>query len=138
MNSIYVKVMGTPKILIDGKEVRISRKRVCAILYYLLCRNDTVSRNELAELLWPDSDISGKLLSIHLSHLKKALGSDVIQTDGTNVIISPNIMTDVFEEVPSCNKDYINSPLIFLEGFSLPDCPNYEKWISETRKTKEN
>ena len=55
MAELYVKMLGSPSVQVDGQSVAFPYRKADALLYYLIFRKKA-ARSELAGLLWADSD----------------------------------------------------------------------------------
>src|ERR687886_942670 len=83
---LSIQLLGRPKVSLEGREVRFGRKKALALLCYLAAKREKRSRDELAELLWPQSDErrARKDLRSTLSRLRKTLGEDGARGDGSS------------------------------------------------------
>ena len=137
---IYLKLLGSPQIYCDGTPVKVSRKRVRALLFYLAVQK-SVPRSRLAFVFWPDRDpmVANNNLNIHISYLKNALGESVITSDADFISINPAIVSDVQQFDALAGKKEEDSMLEalnlfhgpFLDGFSLQNAQPFEQWSME-------
>ena len=142
-NRIRVELLGAPRVFDNGAPVSISRKRVRAILYYLVAERAPFARAKLAWMLWPDKDsaTANRNLSIHLSYLKNALDEDVVEASPYGVGIASNVDSDVAEfftfSASGSNDDAIAVHRLFrgdfLEGFALKDAEPFQRWVDSQR-----
>jgi predicted ATPase/DNA-binding SARP family transcriptional activator len=58
MPRLSLSFLGTPRVEIDGKLIRINRRKAVALLAYLAVTQQRHSRDSLATLLWPEADQS--------------------------------------------------------------------------------
>ena len=75
-----LRVLGPPEVLdADENPVSLSHGKPMAVLIYVACASSPVSRDELADLLWPDADRQKGRHSVRqaLWVLKNALGDDI-------------------------------------------------------------
>jgi DNA-binding SARP family transcriptional activator len=75
-----LQVLGPPQVLDDaGAPVSLSLGKPLAVLIYVACSTSPVSRDHLADLLWPDADRQKGRHSVRqaLWVLKNALGDDI-------------------------------------------------------------
>jgi len=56
MSELRFSLFGTPRFECDGEPVKITRRKVTALLAYLAVTGQPHSREAVATLLWPDSD----------------------------------------------------------------------------------
>jgi predicted ATPase/class 3 adenylate cyclase len=59
MSNLRLLLFGTPRLECDGTPVKITRRKVTALLAYLAVTGQPRSREALATLLWPDTDATG-------------------------------------------------------------------------------
>jgi hypothetical protein len=83
---LSIRLLGPPKVSLEGRAVRFGRKKALALLCCLAAERGKRSRGELAELLWPQSDgrRARKDLRSTLSRLRKTLGEDGARGDGSS------------------------------------------------------
>lgn len=146
-DKIFIKLLGSPQIYCDGVPIKVSRKRVRALLFYLVVQQ-SVPRSRLAYIFWPDRDptVANNNLNIHISYLKNALGESVITSDADFISINPAIASDVqrFDALAG-EKDeeailealkLFHGP--FLDGFSLQNAQPFEQWRMEMEAYNNN
>ncbi|MBC8160633.1 MAG: AAA family ATPase [Roseiflexaceae bacterium] len=137
-------LLGPPQILHDGRPLEISRRKSRAVLFYLAVRHTPATRDQLLTLFWPDHERAAaqQLLRTTLHGLRKALGAALLITPDT-VALSQEIPIDCrrFEQqiglrVPAeqlaLSLALYRGPL--LEGFSLPDGEQFERWVQFERE----
>ena len=81
------------EILLDEKPIKISRRIERAVIYYLAGEHRSVSRAELIDLLWPDSDEldTRAALRTALSRLRRELPNpDILITDRDQISLDLN------------------------------------------------
>jgi DNA-binding SARP family transcriptional activator len=135
-----------------GQQVVIPRRNVRGVLYYLAAQSQPVSRDHLCLLFWldlPEANARRNLTRL-LTHLRMALPDpSILVTDENFVSLDPAwIWCDVFEfkrqstpgqktaeELEEAVQLYRAS---FLVGFDLPDCLEFEHWISRERAALES
>ncbi len=61
MSGLALYLLGSPRLELDGDEIRVSRRKVVALLSYLAVTRRTHSRDVLATLFWPEYDQSHAL-----------------------------------------------------------------------------
>ena len=98
MPDLSIYLFGTPRVMIDGTERYISRRKANAILAYLALTQLPHNRDALATLFWPDYDQSGARDNLRrtLSALNSALDRKWLDADRTTVRlrIGPNLSVD--------------------------------------------
>ncbi|QTF90876.1 hypothetical protein [Halomonas sp. BM-2019] len=118
------------------------------MLAYLALAGRPVSRNLLAELLWPEAPAGDGRASLRraLHRLQQRLGSGVILGTPDTIALAPEVVaaTDavVFREQLARSRDAADAPASlallrraealyrddFLAGFGIPECPDFEDW----------
>lgn len=73
-DKLTISLLGPPVINFRGKAIRIQRRKVRYLLYYLACQETPVTRANLCDLFWPDCDENEarKNLRETLSNLRNA------------------------------------------------------------------
>lgn len=86
-----LRLMGSPTLTVRGADVHINRRKAVALLAYLAVTGRAHSRDALAELLWPDVDVSvGRgYLRRRLSQVNRLLGGDGIEADWETAQLNP-------------------------------------------------
>lgn len=134
---IKAKLFGLGEIYVDGKKVKFSYSKVEGFIYYMLIQK-TVSRSEMAGLLWPeDSEKTAKKnLRNVLYHTRKAMGKDFILTPN-NTVLQLNEDLDIETDLEEYLKDPKAKSYLyqgdFLQGFNLRDSEEYEYWVHNKR-----
>jgi DNA-binding SARP family transcriptional activator/TolB-like protein len=122
---------------------RIAQRRQLALLAYLgLHAGRPVSRDRLLALLWPESstDRARRNLADCVYLVRKALGEEAVVSAGDDLLLDPGrVETDaakfrarLAEGDPESVVALYHGP--FLDGFHLPDAPDYEDWLSRERE----
>lgn len=94
-----LNILGTPEVIDpSGELVPLPLGKPFALLAYLVVRGEPVSRNELAELLWPDSPSGRQSVRQALATVKRLLTSEAFaETDP--VRLSALVLTSDFDEL---------------------------------------
>jgi DNA-binding SARP family transcriptional activator len=81
-----IKLLGSPKVSMEGRAARFGTKKALALLCYLAAEGGSHPRKELAELLWPKSDRRSARTDLRttLSRLRKTLGKDALVARGNS------------------------------------------------------
>ncbi|WP_028257179.1 AfsR/SARP family transcriptional regulator [Veillonella montpellierensis] len=139
---LEVNLLGTPRIIKDGKEMFFSYNKVNALVYYIIIKK-SVMRDELGGLLWPDKTevIARKNLRNALYEAKKLLGENVFISPVKSVI-QLNEETNIFIDVDRFLLAPIDNIKLykgeFLQGFFTKGSVSYEEWyLSERRRIKQ-
>ena len=156
-----LRLLGSPGISRDGKPVRLHQKHLALLAFLAMEREKPHERSFLSDLFWPellksraDNNLRWALhslrktwnnanphplLSVTRTHVALQ-PNPMLRTDAHGLIIPPDscpIFHDP-EDCPECRARTsgtlreIRGP--FMEGFSLPDCEEFENWITGTRE----
>jgi DNA-binding SARP family transcriptional activator len=147
-----LKLFGIPQIEYDEGILDIRRRKSLAILAYIGVANRTVSRDFLADLLWPDaepelarSSLRTALYTLTSSHTVKWLQVDKFQIslDSTLVETDCTLFSQYISQsrqhrhengdlCETCCKWLTNAEALyqggFLADFSQPDSATFENW----------
>ncbi len=163
MGLLEIRLLGPFQANIGGEEVTdIRSDKVRALLAYLVVEADQPHRREkLAGLLWPGYPESSARASLRraLADLRKALrpvvddqGAHSHYLDVTRQTIQFVKTSDAWVDVTVFNSLVRSLPSIreetlvsleeavalycgeFMEGFSLPDSPEFEQWLLQNRE----
>ena len=70
--------------LLDGKEIALAPKEIALLELLLHNRNRVMSKEMLEQKLYSwDEDVSSNAIEVHVHHLRKKLGKDIIKTVNT-------------------------------------------------------
>jgi predicted ATPase/DNA-binding SARP family transcriptional activator len=151
--SLFVGLLGPPEVSWAGATLSIMRRQTRALLYRLAVHLSPVPRTQLGYLFWPDvPDTTARRNLTHLlTLLRRALPRpDLLLTDGETVAFDPQHVAsdaDTFVRLTSTADaqarpsalahalDLYRGP--FLDGFALPDCPEFEAWLDLERSAWE-
>jgi DNA-binding SARP family transcriptional activator/tetratricopeptide (TPR) repeat protein len=119
----------------DGQPVSIDTRKAIAVLAVLAVEGRPVRRDTLAGLLWPESTQERARASLRrtLSALRSAIGADGVSADRevVGLDLAPDVVDVVQFELLSTTAPTEALALYrgpFLEGFSVPDAPDFEDW----------
>ena len=140
MAALSLLLLGQPRVEVRGAEIVLHRRKVLALLAYLAVTSRPHSRDELAELLYPnrDRDHSFGDLRQSLSYLRDLIGESWIDAGSRTISLrtGKGLVIDVVE-FQRLLKHGDRSHLArgarlyrggFLSGFYLKDCPTFETW----------
>lgn len=132
-----LRCMGQPALFApNGDPIRFRTKKHLALLVYLAVeelRNHR--RDRLAELLWPKAETAEARhsLATALSILRPLFGIDALTTSREHVSLDRDRLSLDLERLVS--KDVLGSETSgaldvapFLEGFDIPDAPEFAMW----------
>lgn len=152
MSKLVCQFFGSPHFFVNGCIVKPDRRKAVALAAFLAVHGKPVSRERLADLLWPDYGRHSALASLRrtLSAMGKILGKFWFKADRQTICFVPGkeIHVDVLtfqsrvsrggSDGNSVKKNEFNpqdleqaalvynSP--FLSGFSLDDAPGFDDW----------
>ncbi|MBC8162269.1 MAG: hypothetical protein H7Z42_13745, partial [Roseiflexaceae bacterium] len=147
--TVYITLLGTPALIADGESIPFERRKTIALLAYLLVSGGPQRRDQLATLLWPEADSASAR-----ANLRRALAELTglirpwlnVSTDAIEVQPDQRLTSDVqqFRLLLGClePRDSALTPICkaqieqavalyradFLDGFVLPDSPDFEEW----------
>jgi DNA-binding SARP family transcriptional activator len=129
------RVLGRLEVVEDGRVVPVERQRARAVLAFLLLRgNETVSGERLIDEIWgpePPKSAAASLQN-YVSHLRKALGRDVLVTEpgGYLLRVDPErfdlarferLVADARRSAPRDRADKLRAALALWRGPALED-----------------
>ena len=130
-----MRLLGAPEVLVDGRTAAMDTRKAIAVLAVIAIEGRPVRRDTLAGMLWPEAsqDRARATLRRTLSTLRGAIGADALIADREVVELGLDAgAVDVVaferlaESEPERALDLYRGP--FLEGFSVPDAPEFEEW----------
>ena len=132
MQKITAELLGSGRILLDGKQVNLPFKQAEALVYYLLVEKETF-RPKLADIIWGDSADEHKVQSNMRNAIyviRREFGRDFLVGASKNVIqINPEIRIDL--DIDRFNDknltDFSFYAGDFLENFYLKDNEYYNE-----------
>jgi TolB-like protein/DNA-binding SARP family transcriptional activator/Tfp pilus assembly protein PilF len=119
----------------------VQRRRLALLTLLAAARAHGVSRDRLVAFLWPEADAENgrHFLSDSVYRINQALGGDVILAAGDELRLdAQRLPSDLgrFEEALSRadNEEVVATYAgPFLDGFFLPDAPEFERWVDGER-----
>ena len=142
---LSVQLLGSPQLLLDGRPLTIPRRKSRALIYYLAAHVRPLTRDHLLALFWPDQNrpAAQQVLRTTLHGLRKALGPALLVEENTLGLASEaEVDARQFERALRSPGPHLQPPTSvlslyrgdFLEGFTLPDAPEFDDWISAERE----
>ena len=153
MPEVKLYLFGSPHFEVGGQPIKLELRKSLALLTYLAIQRETIQRDFIINLLWPDEDTSrGRSLLRHiLSPLRMALPDGWLVSDRETIRWQPDVAlwVDVLEfrrlaascalhghsesEVcPACQPLLTQAVGLyqddFMAGYTLPDSPNFDEW----------
>jgi DNA-binding SARP family transcriptional activator/tetratricopeptide (TPR) repeat protein len=144
MSELSLALLGPPVVKRDGAPVTFDTRKAIALLALLAVTGREHTREQVADLLWPDADEAKARGSLRrtLSVAAAAVGPALAITRTTVGLVPAAVDVDVREfETLLTRKDaaalergvglYRDD---FLAGFTVRDCPDFEDWQVSVRE----
>ncbi|MEJ2558398.1 MAG: BTAD domain-containing putative transcriptional regulator [Anaerolineae bacterium] len=153
MAHLKLFLFGPPRIERGGQRIEIGLNKSTALLVYLAVTKQTLSRDTLATLFWPDVDQRTALGNLRraLYRVNRALHEDVLSTTRKTAELNPQadiwLDSEEFQQIveacpptpaatqgpdTECTQRLTKAAELytdhFLTGFTLPDCPAFDEW----------
>ncbi|MCX6082093.1 MAG: AAA family ATPase, partial [Chloroflexi bacterium] len=156
-NGLEIKLLGSPEVLTGGQPVKFATRKVLALFVYLLVEKGAHPREKLQAMFWPESETrqAQSALRTTLGRIKDAFtGQDVsgpLRMDGDRVSLNTSIVVSLDLELAArataetqpvrlapSNVALVESAAQvsrgpFMDGFSLPDAPAFDEWLTIQR-----
>jgi predicted ATPase/DNA-binding SARP family transcriptional activator len=161
MDNLRILLLGTPEVYYGKQPLRIQRRLLRALLFYLACQKEIVGRNEIILMFWPDDpeSVARRNLRDTLSKLRAALPDpDILIVDQDRISLNhARIYVDVLEfsllvhqtqrpaqqtpRVVPLPEAIYNQMLLatnlwrsshFLAGANLPATEGFDRWLVDT------
>src|SRR5215212_3296834 len=147
---LHITLLGPPGATWAGGQLAIPRRQTRALLFRLAAQATPVPREQLCYLFWPDQpDATARRSLAHLlTHLRRALpapdlliasndqiGLDSAWTWADTTDVERLIATAEPRDRPGALQHaagLVRGP--FLDGFSLPDRPEFDEWVTQERQ----
>jgi DNA-binding SARP family transcriptional activator len=135
---LSILLLGAPQVLRDGHVLQIPRRKNRALVFYLAAHAQPRTRDQILALLFVDHERAAaqKILRTMLHDLRKQLDDALLAQDET-LALAPDVFVDAreFETTRRFNKAALELYRgDFLEGFTLPDAPEFDDWVSRERE----
>ncbi len=138
-SGLEIRVLGPLDVRVDGEPIAVDTRKASAILALLAIEGRPFAREELAALLWPESDDESARGALRrtLSVLRAALGDRWIRVDRSTVTFDTTGTWVDLVAVEAAGLDASGRALRdaaaaargpFLAGFSLRDSPEFDDW----------
>src|SRR5258708_22177835 len=143
MPQLSIRLLGAPEIRCAGSPVDIQQNKARALVFYLAATGRAHVRDHIATLFWGESDTASALHSLGstLYYLRQTLhtyGADeALVLQGGLVSLQPSAVTCDVLRFHGLLAEGTESSLaravslydgLLLEGFTLPDAPEFHRW----------
>jgi predicted ATPase/DNA-binding SARP family transcriptional activator len=144
-SALEIRLFGIPCLLLNGHSVESLRRKNRALIYYLAAQEGQSTRERLLTFFWPDHERSAAQATLRtmIYDLRKKLG-DAFQADDQIIALSSGTVIDTGDFLTALNspssdlRNLIEALDLykgnFLEGFSLPDSPQFDDWVASERE----
>ncbi len=149
VSKLIVSLLGPPQVEVDGQPLQVDTRKATALLAYLAVEGRPQSREQLAVLLWPESDDESARSALRrtLSTLRGGLGGRWLEADRQAVHLdTAGVELDItrFRALAGAHRSHASEPCAdcvddltqavalvrgdLLAGFSLRDSPDFDDW----------
>ena len=138
MTELRLALLGPPVVLRDGIPVTFDTRKAIALLALLAVTGREHSREQLADLLWPEADSAKGRASLRrtLSVTAAAMGAGLTISRAAVALERAAVQVDVREfeglvarpDAESLERAVQLYRDDFLSGFVLRGCPDFEEW----------
>ncbi len=137
--ALEIRLLGPPEVLVGGQPLQVDTRKAVAILALLAADGRPYARDELAAVLWPDSDGSAAngALRRTLSVMRAAIPGEALRIDRARVALDGSgVRVDLAElerlAGRGSRRDLAAAAALargpFLAGFNLRDSPEFDDW----------
>ncbi|HSR70465.1 MAG TPA: BTAD domain-containing putative transcriptional regulator [Acidobacteriota bacterium] len=147
MPGLAVYLLGPPRLQLEGEPCELSRRKSLALIAYLAVQGEGVRRDALSSFLWPEYDSRRSRANLRqnlASLLRRGLGPYLRSTRslvelkrGSQVWIDVGEFRQCLKRKTANSYDFDSLGQMvslfrgdFMEGFSLPDSPEFDDWQS--------
>ncbi len=141
--SLFLKLLGSPQVLQEGKSVNLGTRKSLALIAYLATKKSAAQRDILDNLLWPelDSEKARRNLRSELARIHRSLGNNIVLNELQALKINTaEIEVDLWQLNEALQQsDTARLTELYegdlLEGFYLKDSEVFESWLEEARES---
>jgi DNA-binding SARP family transcriptional activator/tetratricopeptide (TPR) repeat protein len=149
MAPLIIRLLGSPEVTFGGQPLSFRTRKALALLVYLIVEGGMQRREALMTLLWPETPApkASLTLRVTLSRLRHALqpvGEVLITAEGKigfdfSCLVDLDLAWLLAAVLPENHSESL-LPILeidrgeFLEGFSLPDTPEFDHWAAIQRE----
>ena len=136
-NGLAIYLLGSLRIERDGSAIHLPRRKVEALLAYLLLHPEPQTRDTLATLFWGDSSDAQARHSLRtaLATVRKEVAADLLLADRDHIQLNPDFpcwvdlhtLLAVAHELDTIHLDLLLAKLTLWQGDLLTGF--YEDWI---------
>jgi len=133
--TVTVGLLGPPRLELEGRPVSVDTRKAIALVAYLALAGRPVAREEVAAVLWPESDHSRARAALRrtLSSLQTALAGSGLVIQGDTLALDAAVRSDVDEFRRLARGGSLQDAAAayrgeFLAGFALRDSAEFDEW----------
>src|SRR5512136_506935 len=95
---LIVQLFGSPQLTLQGRAIKLTRRKSRALVYYLAAHTQPLTRDHLLAFFWPDTPrpAAQQVLRTTLHGLRKALGTALLVQEDS-VALSEETRVDARE-----------------------------------------
>ena len=149
-SGLRLGLLGPPEVTVDGKALEVDTRKAIAMISYLAVSGEQPTREQLADLLWPDLDRDRARATLRrtLSALRTGLSGKWLHSDRTRVWLNGEDRESDIDQVkqlvrvdhghgpdklcPDCAPNLAAAAKLyrgpFMAGFYLRDSSDFEDW----------
>ena len=139
MDIINVNLLGNPLVIYKNNIINFPYKKAEGLFYYV-CINKSISRDEAINILWADCEetLAKKNLRDALYKIRKIFGEDIFLSTKKSMISINTSLVNV--DVDNINQNNIAELYKgdFLSNLSIKDCLEFEDWMLNKRDEYKN
>ncbi|HET9345633.1 MAG TPA: AAA family ATPase, partial [Candidatus Limnocylindrales bacterium] len=137
--ALAIRLLGPPQVTVRGTPLSVDTRKAVAVLAVIAADPRPYGRDELAALLWPESDDEAARGALRrtLSVLRGAVDDDALLVDRQRVALAEGrAFVDVRELIRlgasedagdlAAAAELVRGP--FMAGFTLRDSPEFDDW----------
>lgn len=146
---LEIRLLGPPEVEVDGRSLSVDTRKATALLAYLAVTRSAPTRDQIATLLWPESDPDKARGALRrtLSALRSGLDGHWLDTTRDRVSVDRAGLTLDIDRVhelagrPAEESGRGETAALaeadrlhrgpFMSGFSLRDSPEFDAWITQ-------
>lgn len=132
---ISVKLLGNPSVKLNNNKITFPYKKAEALFYYV-CINKKVSREEAINIFWSDSneETARKNLRDAIYKIKTSTNENIFSPSKSVIEFSNEFIIEIdIDKISESNAVNLYSGELLL-NFSVKNCYEFENWIEEKRK----
>lgn len=133
---VRVTLLGRPTIEVDGRRWEPAADHRSALLYYLAGAGGWVPRDDLLALFWPDRPEYKARAALRQLLARTAKQRFAVSLRIERTRVRWEVSTDAEALVTACPA-LATWPGGFLDGFRIPDAPEYDDWLALERSAWE-